>query len=136
MTIGRLAKAAGCKPETIRYYEQSGLLRAPPRTPSGYRLYDDGYLRSLTFIRKGREFGFSLGDLAAMLRLAEDPQASCAEITRMSRRHLAVIQRRIGELQAVRDRLSELVGQCADREVAECRIVQALLGWGNDDHPG
>ena len=120
MTIGKLAKAAGCRPETIRYYEQSGLLRAPPRTPSGYRLYDDGHLRSLTFIRKGRELGFSLGDLAAMLRLAEDPQASCAEITRMSRRHLAVVQQRIAELQAVSNRLSELVGQ--SRSTGVCQI--------------
>lgn len=134
MTIGQLAKAAGCKPETIRYYEQAGLLGQPERTASGYRLYDDAHLRRLSFIRKGRDMGFSLADLAKMLQLAENPQASCAEVTRLTCQHLAAIEHRIEELYTMSRRLSGLVSACANGDIAGCRIMEALLDWGVTEH--
>ncbi len=127
MTIGKLAAATQCKPETIRYYEQIGLLPEPARNLAGYRIYDETHQRRLAFIRKGRDIGFSLGDIGAMLELAEDQQSSCLEISRLSRQHLATIQDKINKLTALSVELNSLINQCSDDRICDCRIMDALL---------
>ncbi|MEN8168484.1 MAG: helix-turn-helix domain-containing protein [Pseudomonadota bacterium] len=132
MTIGKLAAATHCKPETIRYYEQVGLLPAPARSHAGYRLYSESHRRRLVFIRKGRDLGFSLGDIRAMLDLAEDQQSSCCEISRLSRQHLTNIQGKINMLTVLSVELNRLINRCSDEKVADCRIIEALL---DEDSP-
>lgn len=132
MTIGKLAKATDCKPETIRFYEKVGLLPKPKRSGSGYRLYSEDYLRRLSFIRRGRDLGFSLDDIGLMLELAEDQDSSCQEISRLSRDRLSTIQEKLCRLQALSNELNRLIGQCNDGRVAECRIIEALT----EDLPG
>ncbi|MEX1206566.1 MAG: MerR family transcriptional regulator, partial [Dongiaceae bacterium] len=70
-TIGALSRRTGCKVETIRYYERIGLLPAPPRSAGGQRHYGEDGLKRLTFIRRGRELGFSLKELRGLLRLVD-----------------------------------------------------------------
>jgi len=77
MTIGQLARSTSCNIETIRYYENVGLMPVPPRTPNGYRAYDELHIKRLGFIRRGRELGFSLDDVRALLSLAE-PESGAA----------------------------------------------------------
>lgn len=126
MTIGKLAKATRCKPETIRFYEKQGLLPTPKRSDSGYRLYSDSHQRRLLFIRRGRDLGFSLVDIGLMLELAEHRNSSCAEISRLSRKRLTNIRDKLLQLQALSTELTRLIDQCDDGSIAECRIIEAL----------
>ena len=68
---GRLSKNTGCNIETIRYYERIGLLPAPPHSAGGHRLYGEAHLKRLTFVRRGRELGFTLDDIRGLLGLVD-----------------------------------------------------------------
>jgi DNA-binding transcriptional MerR regulator len=126
MTIGKLAKVVNCKPETIRYYEKIGLLPAPGRNQSGYRLYRESHQRQLAFIRRARDLGFSLEDIGLMLGLTEDRHSSCQEISRLSRKRLATIRNKLNQLQILSDELNRLIDQCDDGKISDCRIIEAL----------
>ena len=78
--IGQLAKRSGVKIETIRYYERVKMLVAPPRTASGRRVYHVADLRTLVFIRRSRELGFSLDEIRTLLRLGGPEKATCREV--------------------------------------------------------
>lgn len=125
MTIGALGKATGVNIETIRYYEKIGLLPEPDRTEAGYRQYGPEHLRRLSFIRKGRDLGFQIEAIRALLRLAEHPETPCQDADRMAAEHLAEVERKIAELERLREALREMTNCCA-HTVAECRIIDAL----------
>lgn len=123
--IGRLGERAGVNIETIRYYEKIGLLPEPGRTAAGYRQYGEDHLRRLSFIRKGRDLGFSIEAIRALLRLAEHPEQPCEDADRLASAHLAEVERKIEELGRLRNALREMAHCCAGT-VAECRIIDAL----------
>lgn len=125
MNIGALSKATGVNIETIRYYERIGLLPEPERTPAGYRQYGQDHLRRLSFIRKGRDLGFNIEAIRALLRLAEHPETPCQDADRLATEHLAEVERKIEELGRLRDALREMT-HCCGETVAECRIIDAL----------
>ncbi len=96
-TIGTLSKRTGVNIETIRYYERTRLIDAPPRTASQRRLFDDHAVRRLSFIRHARELGFDVPTIRALLALQNSPAAACDDVTRLARDHLvAVIDGRYG----------------------------------------
>src|SRR5262249_39371377 len=80
IAIGALSKHTGTNIETIRYYERVALLPAPARSSGGYRLYGNDHLKRLNFIRRGRAFGFSIGEVRTLLRLADERKRPCAEV--------------------------------------------------------
>ena len=127
ITIGKLGKRTGVNVETVRYYEKIGLLPEPHRTAAGYRQYGDEHVRRLRFIRRGRDLGFSVEAVRALLQLAEHPNQPCADADHMAARHLAEVEERIADLMRLRDGLRELVN-CHGQSVAECRIIDALSG--------
>ncbi|MDH3920601.1 MAG: MerR family transcriptional regulator, partial [Rhodospirillales bacterium] len=88
LTIGALSKNTGCNIETIRYYERIGLLPAPPRSAGGHRLYGEVLLKRLTFIRRGRELGFTLDDIRGLLGLVDGGAYTCAEVKALTLDHL------------------------------------------------
>ncbi len=124
-SIGKLGEKTGVNVETIRYYEKIGLLPAPDRTAAGYRQYGDGHLRQLHFIRKGRDLGFSIDAIRELLSLAVHPEHPCQDADRMAADHLAEVERKIAELEKLRDALRGMVN-CHAHTVAECRIIDAL----------
>lgn len=124
-SIGALSKATGVNIETIRYYERIGLLLEPGRTAAGYRQYGAEHLRRLSFIRKGRDLGFSIEAIRALLRLAEHPETPCEDADRMASEHLIEVERKIEELERLRAALRDMTG-CCGHTVAECRIIDAL----------
>ena len=71
LSIGLLSTQTNCKIETIRYYEKIGIFPKPPRTEGGHRIYSENHLKRLVFIRRGRELGFSLEDIRALLKLID-----------------------------------------------------------------
>ena len=126
LSIGTLARRTGTKIETIRYYERIGLLPAPARTEGNFRLYAASDLERLSFIRRGRDLGFSLDAVRALLRLAVDRTQPCAEVDRIARLHLTEVERKLADLAALRAELKQLIEQCGQGTIAECRILEAL----------
>ena len=126
MAIGELARATGTKAETIRYYERIGLLPLPPRTAANYRSYGTAELARLSFIRRARALGFSIEQISALLNLADRRDRSCGAVDTLAKEHLETIEAKIADLTALRRELTELIGQCGQGTIAECRILDAL----------
>ena len=127
LTIGKLAKETGTKVVTVRYYEQAGLLPAPPRTEGNYRAYDPRHLDRLRFIRRCRGLGFTLDQVRDLLRLSLQEDQPCAEVNRISGEHLAEIERKVADLTRLADELRRINGRCqGGGTVADCRIIEAL----------
>jgi Hg(II)-responsive transcriptional regulator len=125
--IGDLGRRTGTKVETIRYYERIGLLAAPARTAGNYRLYGREHLDRLSFIRRSRDLGFSLDEVRALLDLADQRDRPCAAVDAIARQHLADVDRKIADLQALRRELADVVTRCTrGTTVAQCRIIESL----------
>ncbi|WP_311950877.1 MerR family transcriptional regulator [Halomonas piscis] len=124
--IGTLASRAGCQVQTVRYYEEIGLLPQPARNAGNQRRYDEATLRRLTFIRHSRDFGFSVEAVRELLDMADHPNMPCDHADAIAKRHLDEVESRIERLSALRDELKRMVAQCAGGRVEECRIVEVL----------
>lgn len=126
LMIGDLAAATGTKVNTIRFYEDGGLLRQAARTASGRRTYDGDDLRRLRFIRRARELGFSLDQVRELLSLSDDRTRPCGAVSSVARQHLAEVERKLAELRSLRGELKNLISQCGQGSISECRIIDAL----------
>lgn len=124
--IGELSTRTGVKIPTIRYYEQIGLVAAPPRSEGGQRRYGSTEVDRLNFIRHARELGFEVEDIRELLAMNERPQASCHQADSIAQAHLLEIDRRIASLQALRGELSRMIEECGHGRVCDCRIIEAL----------
>jgi len=123
--IGRAARETGVKVPTIRYYEQIGLLPAPPRTDGNRRLFDADDLNRLRFIRHARELGFEIEPIRELLALARTPERTCEGADRIAKSHLADIDHKIARLTALRAEV-ERMADCANHSVARCRVIEVL----------
>jgi DNA-binding transcriptional MerR regulator len=126
MQIGVLAKATNTKVETIRFYEAEGLLPAPSRSPANYRIYGQSHLDRLSFIRRSRDLGFTLDQVRALLRFADDDTAPCVEVDAIARAHVADIDRKLADLRALRLELTRRLDTCSKSTIGACRIIAAL----------
>jgi DNA-binding transcriptional MerR regulator len=124
--IGAVAKATGTKVETIRWYERVGLLPPPARTAGNCRSFGRAHLDRLSFVRRARDLGFTLHQVRDLLRLADQRDRSCDEVDAIARVHLAEVERKIADLEALRRELADIIGRCRHGTVAECRILEAL----------
>lgn len=139
LSIGDLSRATGVKATTIRFYEGEGLLPRPARTEGGHRAYDDDHLRRLGFIRHGRELGFSMEAIRALLALAADADADCGRAHALATEQVAEIDHRLRRLEALRAELVRMAEGCVGGTVAGCRIIETLADFGhghcgNPDH--
>lgn len=130
LPIGALSRETGVKVPTIRFYEQIGLLPAPPRTGSNRRLYGAEDVRRLRFIRHARDLGFEVEQIRSLLSLAKRPQEPCAEADGIARRHLDEVDRRIARLTALRGELQRMVDDCGHGRVCNCRVIEVLADHG------
>jgi Cu(I)-responsive transcriptional regulator len=125
--IGDLAKAAGTKVVTVRYYEQIGLLPLPSRTAGNYRTYRNEHVRRLRFIRRCRDLGFTLDQIRDLLRLSSRRDAECADVDRITAQHLIEIEQKIADLKRLARELRRLNDCCQGKGIiADCRIIEAL----------
>jgi MerR family transcriptional regulator, copper efflux regulator len=126
MRIGILAERAGATVPTIRYYEEIGLLRPAARS-GGQRTYDNEDVRRLSFIRRCRDFDFSIEDIRALLSLLHNGK-SCTEARKLAENRLAELRRRRAELQALEASIASLVTCCAETcdggAAPDCVILQ------------
>lgn len=129
MPIGKLSKATGATIDTIRFYEKVGLLPKPARTASGYRKYSHGDELRLAFVARARHLGFSLDEIAEMLRLRTSRVGGVARVREVARKKVAMIEQKIVELQQLRTALKALVGSCpGDGAPEACPILNAFSG--------
>ncbi len=126
ITRGKLAKRFGCHLETVRYYEKIGLLLPPTRTAGGHRLYQIDDQRRLRFILRGRELGFSIGELRGLLSLVDSNVYTCGEILDLTIDHLGSVRRKITDLRRLERTLARISNECSGGAVPECPVVDAL----------
>lgn len=126
LSIGELSRRTGTKVQTIRYYEQIGLMREAKRSAGGQRRYTEGDLERLAFIRHSRELGFPLDAIRELLDLADNPKRPCEEADAIARRQLLRVEQRIRRLEALRTELGRMVEECSGGRVAECRVIEVL----------
>jgi Zn(II)-responsive transcriptional regulator len=125
LSIGQLAERAGVAIDTVRYYERNRLLDPAGRLESGYRRYGDTELKRLRFIRRAKALGFTLAEIRELLSLSE--QRSVPKIRRAAESRLADVERRMVELERIRDALRTLVAACPGHGRADaCPILNAL----------
>lgn len=132
-SIGALSKQSGVNIETIRYYEKISVMPAPARSPAGYRIYGSDHVKRLSFVRRGRELGFSLDELRGLLRLVDGHAYTCSEVHGLTSEHLAKIRRKIADLRCLERVMAGMVAQCTRDRIPDCPIVDALFDAGPRD---
>lgn len=112
LKIGALAERTGTNAPTIRYYEEIGLLRAADRQSGGQRVYGDADVMRLTFIRRCREFGFSIDQVRTLVSLVQDPRSSCMHARDLAQEHLVSLRAKLSELKALERSIAAFVASC------------------------
>src|SRR5438477_6213525 len=127
LSIGELSRQTGVNIETIRYYERVKVLPAPPRTMRGRRRYGPAETRTLAFIRRSRELGFTLDEIRALLALsAKNGQGACTEARELAAAHLGEVKAKIADLRAMERVLADTVRRCDAGEAPGCPLIETL----------
>ena len=134
ITIGELARRTGCKVQTVRYYEEVGLMPEPARTGGQQRRYGPRHLERLAFIRHSRELGFPLAAVRELLGLADNPDGSCAAADRIAQRQLQQVESRLARLTALRAELKRMIAQCRGGKISRCRVIESLADHAHCGH--
>ena len=127
MNIGTVSEKSGLPAKTIRYYEDIGLI-APDRRDNGYRDYSTEDVHRLRFLQRSRSLGFSVEECRQLLSLYSDRDRESAEVKAIASAKLGEIDRKIAELQGLRDMLGHLVANCHGDHRPECPIIDGLSG--------
>ncbi|MFY2825111.1 Cu(I)-responsive transcriptional regulator [Ruegeria sp. MALMAid1280] len=127
MNIGDVATQTGLPAKTIRYYEDIGLIK-PMRDDNGYRRFRAQDVHKLNFLGRARALGFTIEDCRTLMALYEDETRASADVKKVARAHLAQIEAKIADLNAMRDTLGHLVDACAGDDRPDCPILQDLGG--------
>ncbi len=136
-TIGHVARATDCKVQTIRYYEQIGILPQAPRSEGNRRLYAQADIDRLAFIRHARELGFPLDSIRDLLSLSDNPDQPCDAADAIACRQLDQANRRIERLNALKRELERMIRQCRGGKISDCRVIEVLSNHAHcmgDDH--
>lgn len=127
MNIGTVSKKSGLPAKTIRYYEEIGLLR-PDRRDNGYRDYSATDVHRLRFLQRSRGLGFSVEECRQLLSLYGDRTRESGDVKAIAETKLVQIDRKLAELQGLRDMLKSLVATCHGDHRPECPIIDGLSG--------
>lgn len=128
MNIGEASAASGVSAKMIRHYERIGLLPQAQRSAAGYRRYDERDVHTLRFVRHARDLGFPLERIRDLIGLWHDRERPSRQVKALAREHLAAIDAKLGELQAVKATLERLVQCCHGDERPDCPILDSLAG--------
>jgi Cu(I)-responsive transcriptional regulator len=127
MNVGAAARRAGLPAKTIRYYEEIGLIQ-PARAGNGYRSYSGQDIHRLAFLKRARTLGFSIDDCRQLMALYQDRSRASADVRQIAAAHVATIEEKLRELQAMRATLQELVHACHGDERPDCPILEEMAG--------
>lgn len=131
MNIGRAAQLSGVSTKMIRYYEQTGLIPPALRQESGYRDYDQSDVHRLTFIRRARDLGFTVGQIGDLLGLWSDRSRASADVKTIATEHVAGLKAKIAEIQAMVRTLETLANHCHGDDRPDCPIIEGLAESDN-----
>ena len=130
LSIGAAARRARCSVPTVRYYEGIGLMPLAVRSEAGQRSYGEADLRRLSFIRRCRDFGFTVEQVRELVGLVDQPARPCAEVRDIAAVHLAAVRRKRQELAALEVSLAAFVSDCdtacAGGAAVDCSILEEL----------
>jgi MerR family transcriptional regulator, copper efflux regulator len=128
ITIGEAARQSGVSAKMLRHYESLGLLGAVARTDSGYRLYSAADVHTLRFIKRSRDLGFSMAEIAELVGLWQNRTRASASVKRIAQKHVDELNQRIAAMQAMQRSLSTLLGCCHGDDRPDCPILDDLAG--------
>ena len=128
MNIGEAARQSGVSTKMVRHYESLGLLPQVQRSDSGYRQYSDAEVHTLRFIKRSRELGFSLADIAELVSLWQNRRRASASVRRIALKHADELGLRIAAMQAMQHTLAKLVHCCQGNDRPDCPILDDLAG--------
>ena len=132
LQIGRVSAKTGLSVDAIRFYEKSGLLQHPARTPGGYRLYEEREIADLEFIQKAQQLGFSLNEIRELFSIQRHPNEVCEHVRDLISPKLAVVRAKIAQLTAMETELAGALRQCrtALRQPSKhrdsCPVLEAI----------
>ncbi len=127
LTIGRAARLAKVNTQTLHYYERRGLLRPESRLESGYRLYGDESIRKIRFIKNAQGLGFSLDEIARLLRLRVGRTVQCLKVRRQAQMKLNLVRQKILQLNVLEKTLRRLIKTCESKGTTDsCPILEAV----------
>ena len=128
LNIGEAAARSGVSAKMLRHYESLGLLGEVSRTDAGYRQYSEREVHILRFIRRGRDLGFSMAEITELLKLWQDRRRASSQVKKIAQAHIADLDRRLAEMQAMRQALLQLTQCCHGDERPDCPILDGLAG--------
>ena len=128
VAIGVAARLSQVSAKMVRHYESLGLLSPVARTDSGYRQYSEVDVRTLQFIKRGRELGFSIAEIAELVDLWHDRKRASASVKRIAQKHVDELTQRIESMQAMQRSLASLLQHCRGDERPDCPILDDLAG--------
>ncbi len=128
MNIGEAAHKAGVTPKMVRHYESLGLLPRVRRTEAGYRVYGDAEVHTLRFIKRSRDLGFSMAEIAELVKLWQDRRRPSSSVKKVASAHVEELDRKIKELEAMRGTLKHLIHCCRGDDRPDCPILEDLEG--------
>ena len=132
VNIGEAARLSGVSAKMLRYYESLDLLGQVRRTESGYRQYSAGDVHVLRFIKRSRDLGFSMSEIAELVNLWQDRGRASASVKRIAQRHVDELSTRIAAMQAMQRSLQALLCHCHGDARPDCPILDDLAGTAND----
>jgi DNA-binding transcriptional MerR regulator len=135
LRIGEVARRAGVNIQTLRYYERIGLVKPDARQDSGYRIYQDAAVQRIRFIKHAQKLGFTLKEIADLLRLRVSRTAQCEEVRRRTEARLRFVRDKVESLMNMAKVLEELIYSCKKRTLSDpCPILKALEASVDDSH--
>ena len=135
VSIGVAAQRAGVSARMVRHYETLGLLPPVARTDSGYRQYTEADVHALRFIRRARDLGFSIAEIATLLGLWQDKARASSQVKRIAQAHIDDLATRIAAMQAMQRTLQSLVQCCHGDQRPDCPILDDLAAAGDSTVP-
>jgi MerR family mercuric resistance operon transcriptional regulator len=135
LTRGALASKTGCNIETIRYYEQIGMLPPPPRSEGGHRLYGQNLIKRLNFVLRSRDLGFTLEEIRELLRVVDGGNYTCAQVEALAHEHVQDIRQKIADLKKLKIVLERMASQCSGGKIPACPIIDTLFDARTPPNP-
>lgn len=130
LNIGEAARQSGVSAKMVRHYESLGLLPRVHRSDSGYRQYTEAEVHTLRFIKRARDLGFSMAEIAELVGLWQNRRRASASVRRIAQKHADDLAQRIAAMQAMQQTLAHLIDCCHGDERPECPILNDLAGAG------
>jgi MerR family gold-responsive transcriptional activator of gol and ges genes len=132
MNIGQAAKASGVSAKMIRYYESIGLIHPAARSDAGYRHFSEIEIHTLRFIRRSRDLGFTVEQIADLLALWQDRSRKSADVKKMAMSHVTALRQKIEKLESMVATLTKLASCCHGDERPDCPILEDLSAVGSE----